>query len=595
MENLFGKITASLIDNDLSFPPELVDIINQNISPPEKVTADNIYIRAMYIVSDEVNSYGGRFPDDEFETVMNLIVDSPVLVGHRKDSLPIARNFHTEQKQKGNTNWIKVYFYWLKNAKGAETLKNNIDGGIYKECSISFTFSLPECSICGDDIRRCGHRPFKEYQTASGEKSTASFNYRKIDKVLETSIVYRGSVHDTTLTNELFSPDNDQLEIKGNTEKPALPTINRIWTSEILDPTHQYKIRPAYESIRVVVNNSDSGIVAQYCDNTIIDSQKLNKYLHKLSLPNGKYSLDCRLIGYRGKERQKLFELSKYLEGQKSKVTRLELRIYDLLSADNDSNELSDILVPSKIISKINLNETIKNFSTRYGVEITDCQTEKQYLLTNKKKVFLNIISKEQIAGGYKYGLSGRVSEADIKCTTSVTSRKNLQIGLSIEIECSSLRLIDKNIELSHPKLIDSAGKSAKNENIELLINSTISQNSRPTYIVSQCSNKDLLLTINKDSNKENYRIRNFSFDKLKQKSRFLAEEADIIKDQSNTQLGFGQILQSDCNGSSNILNLNGYFDGQFRFRPIVLNHTNRFLFYQVFNNQTGGDHRVTK
>ncbi|MCP4634784.1 MAG: hypothetical protein GY855_17790, partial [candidate division Zixibacteria bacterium] len=296
-------------------------------------------------------------------------------------------------------------------------------GGIYKECSISFTFSLPECSICGDDIRRCGHRPFKEYQTASGEKSTASFNYRQIDKVLETSIVYRGSVHDTTLTNELFSPDIDQLEIKGNTEKPALPTINRIWTSEILDPTHQYKIRPAYESIRVVINNSDSGIVAQYCDNTIIDSQKLNKYLHKLSLPNGKYSLDCRLIGYRGKERQKLYELSKYFEGKKSNVTRLELRIYDLLITDNDSNELSELLIPSKVISKNNLIETVNNLSTRFGVEITDCQTDKQYLLTNKKRIFLNINSKEEIAGGYKYGLSGRVGGAsfnqDVYCQRS--------------------------------------------------------------------------------------------------------------------------------------------------------------------------------
>ena len=132
MENLFGKITASLIDDDLSFPPELVDIINNNIAPPEKVTQDNIYIRAMYIVSDEVNSYGGRFPANEFDSMMSLIIDSPVLIGHRKDSLPIARNFHAEQVQKGDTNWIKVYFYWLKNAKGAETLKNNIDGGIYK-------------------------------------------------------------------------------------------------------------------------------------------------------------------------------------------------------------------------------------------------------------------------------------------------------------------------------------------------------------------------------------------------------------------------------------------------------------------------------
>ena len=33
---------------------------------------------------------------------------------------------------------------------------------------ISFLFSMPECSICGKDIRRCPHVPFQEYETGPG-------------------------------------------------------------------------------------------------------------------------------------------------------------------------------------------------------------------------------------------------------------------------------------------------------------------------------------------------------------------------------------------------------------------------------------------
>ena len=93
MENLLGKITASLAEKDPAVSDDLVAKINENVRPPAPVSSDEVYIRAMYIVSDEVNSLGGRFPTDEHEKLLELLTDSPVLIGHRKDSLPIARNF----------------------------------------------------------------------------------------------------------------------------------------------------------------------------------------------------------------------------------------------------------------------------------------------------------------------------------------------------------------------------------------------------------------------------------------------------------------------------------------------------------------------
>ena len=203
MEKLKGQIQAVLSEKEISPDEGLVNLINIRIKPPVPVTSDDVYIRAMYLVSDQVNSYGGRFPLDEQKRITELVIDAPVLMGHNKEKLPIGRNFKAELVDREGKSWVKVWFYWLKNSKGAESLQENIDHGIYKECSLGFTFEFPECSICLEDIRICQHLPFKVYLDSSGNQKQAHFNYRKIVKVLETSIVYRGATPDTSFSLDL--------------------------------------------------------------------------------------------------------------------------------------------------------------------------------------------------------------------------------------------------------------------------------------------------------------------------------------------------------------------------------------------------------
>ena len=203
MENLLGKVEAYLSEIEIEVSDDLISLINSRIKPPIPVKKEDIYIRAMYLVSDQVNSFGGCFPLDEHPKLAELLIDSPVLIGHSKERLPIARNFKADLVKKDEVNWVKVYFYWLKNSPEADSLKGNIDHGIYKECSIGFSFEFPECSICGEDMRRCQHIPFRTYEKENGEKTQAFYNYRNIIKVYETSLVYRGAVFGTSMTNEL--------------------------------------------------------------------------------------------------------------------------------------------------------------------------------------------------------------------------------------------------------------------------------------------------------------------------------------------------------------------------------------------------------
>jgi hypothetical protein len=163
VEELLAYVGAELKKPEDEISDELVALINARIKPPKPVTKEDIFVRTMYLVSDEINSYGGCFPLGELHNLTNLVIDSPVMIGHTKEKLPIARNFKSEVVQKEGKNWVKVWFYWLKNSKDAFSLKENIDHGIYKECSLGFVFEFPECSICGEDMRKCRHVPFKTY------------------------------------------------------------------------------------------------------------------------------------------------------------------------------------------------------------------------------------------------------------------------------------------------------------------------------------------------------------------------------------------------------------------------------------------------
>lgn len=179
---------------------ELIELINNRIQPNQPLKEDDVFIRKMFLGSDQINSFGGRFDRNELAKMAELVVDAPVLVGHDHQKLPIGRNFKAEIVERNGTVWLATHFYWLTAALGAENLAKNIDGGIYKEVSAAFLFETPECSICGQDIRSCEHIPFRRYALPSGSFAPAFFWYRNIFKVLETSLVFRGAVPGTRIT-----------------------------------------------------------------------------------------------------------------------------------------------------------------------------------------------------------------------------------------------------------------------------------------------------------------------------------------------------------------------------------------------------------
>ncbi|MBI5265723.1 MAG: hypothetical protein HY851_00680 [candidate division Zixibacteria bacterium] len=363
MAEQLGRLSAQP-GNIVPKPPDnLLALINQRIAPTQPLTDEQVYVACMYLVSDQVNSFGGKFPTDEHDRIAALLIDSPVIVGHRKDQLPIGRTFHAELVERDGRNWVKSSFYWLRSVAGAEDLKDNIEGGVYKECSIAFTYSLPECSICGHDIRICEHEPFQEYTTSSGP-SQCHFNYRQIERVLESSLVYRGAVPDTLVTRET---ENQAVDATPPEKLTILDHLSR------LDPDRLYVVVPRYDSLPVVAGCSGGSLSVRRFDGVSLGARIIEQLCDK-QLENFA-SRPALLVGYHGKERCRLSDLERYLANQSGPVSRLVLALYpdtrNGVRVQKRRGSLRGLrTLPYRISSGAELHLIVPQIASRSGVEI---------------------------------------------------------------------------------------------------------------------------------------------------------------------------------------------------------------------------------
>lgn len=357
-----GRITARLTEPDEPIPDGLVQQINRNVRPPDPLGPNDVYIRSMYIVSDRVNSFGGRFPEEEHQRLAELLIDSPVMVGHRKDKLPVGRNFHAERTERDGRPWVRSYFYWLRSSKGAGNLAENIDGGVYKECSVAFTFGFPECSICGKDIRLCPHQPLERY-TRYGRRVTCHFNYRQIERVLETSLVYRGAVPETSIAKALA---------EGNkSNHPA--ENNRIDNVDELDPERGCVVIPRYDALDVIASIKNKRLVFTDQRGTIIGSETGYEFQPSGFKPDR--PVRGLLVGYHGRDRCPAKLTASFLEGHQTPVSRLVFNVLpgqgvDTLPNSSQRTGLDVRIIPYREALPVDLNRKALEIMTRDGVEV---------------------------------------------------------------------------------------------------------------------------------------------------------------------------------------------------------------------------------
>ena len=193
----------------------------------KQLNRDQVYIRSMYLCSSQLcETDWCRFSDRALEQVAEKVVGESVLAGHDKRSLPVARFFKAATVERPEIpdpqtgepgKWVRAWFYWLKGTQGAQDLALNMDGGIYREVSISWRYRGGRCSICNRPTHTCPH--------VSGASYDGKRCFTWIDDVLdvlEGSLVYRGADRETGIAGE-----------HGEAAVPEPTDIERLLTFEV--------------------------------------------------------------------------------------------------------------------------------------------------------------------------------------------------------------------------------------------------------------------------------------------------------------------------------------------------------------------------
>lgn len=209
-------------------PPSAEDLERIRTFASVPLRAEQVYVRSMLIASTNAcESDGCQFTRTALGQISERIVGQSVLSGHNRSSLPLARFFKAEvihgEAGSGEPDVVRAWFYWLRDTSGAHDLLLNIDGGIYREVSLSWTFRRWRCSICSAENGRCSHQVGRRYGDA--------VCFRLIDEVadvLEGSLVYKGADKASVVSRALGVDEEPRdVVLVAHEQDPVLQFLER--------------------------------------------------------------------------------------------------------------------------------------------------------------------------------------------------------------------------------------------------------------------------------------------------------------------------------------------------------------------------------
>jgi hypothetical protein len=137
---------------------------------------------------NQIDRHHSRFPDEELARVSALVPGRPLMERHDlRGTMPRGTFFRSALHRDGDRLSVRPDVYVLRTPENASFILN-IEGGVYRETSIGFSFRKPECSVCGRDLRSCDHVPGKTYGDTA-----CHYVMREVLEVVEGSVVASGS------------------------------------------------------------------------------------------------------------------------------------------------------------------------------------------------------------------------------------------------------------------------------------------------------------------------------------------------------------------------------------------------------------------
>lgn len=191
--------------------PLIRDYMGRNDIEPK-----DVIVRGTLIINSARDHYYSRFSEPAMHEVAEMLPGRPVMANHTYGmgslGLPLGRFFDASVVTRRppswterDSKWVEGLFY-LPNDDEGQRIARRIDLGIYKETSLGWRCSGADCSVCGDDVRTCGHVPGEVYERSG----IAEFSFSGITGVMEGSLVYSGGQKSTTTfvpVGERSAPD----------------------------------------------------------------------------------------------------------------------------------------------------------------------------------------------------------------------------------------------------------------------------------------------------------------------------------------------------------------------------------------------------
>ena len=616
---LLGLLGASLAEKEISPSDELVNLINLRIKPPKPVGKDEIHVRTMFLASDQINSYGGRFPQDELTKITELVIDSPVIVGHKKEKLPIARNFKAELVEKDGIKWVKVWFYWLKNSEGALSLKENIDHGIYKECSVAFLFDFPECSVCGQDMRKCPHIPFRSYAANQhGSKDDAAyFNYRGVNKVLETSLVYRGAVPNTSISDELSFYRKEKvfpLELVSPNAPFVSPShSNVIFRLEDLSSLcGKFLVEPLYQGIRAQIHKLDNQIKIWDKDGNEI-THKFPTLVNLLRLNQKDFIIDGELVKYRGNSRAPRSELFDYLSNSFKDDFGFKFKLFDILYLNQDLTSLplenrkkiiEDNFEDSNCLQKVkyqttsaeNLFSVIKKASSLEGAVIKEANSSyfsPHSWIVYKKNLEIDCLVKKvekNKAGTYNYFCTIKNQDKVVELGSTYSTHLEAKEGQIISVSPDMIEKAQNSYRWIAPKVMEIRKDKTSTDAISTLermcspeSNSNKVSSTKNSFRLAVLDGlKNILAIACENGEVLGFELSNFDSAKLNSKRKFLARKLENTPSRNLEVVDEGEVSFTEEKNRLNGFFLNGeLLKGNYKILPIKFKGCRNYLFFK--------------
>ena len=152
------------------------------------LAAEELAVFTLDLCHNQVDRHFSRFPDEELDVINAMTPGRPLMERHDlRGSLPRGTFFRSAVHREGEKKTVRPEVYVLRTRENEDFILN-IEGGVYRETSIGFSFELPECSICGKDLRTCDHVPGRSYGDAQ-----CHYIMRNVLEVIEGSVVPSGS------------------------------------------------------------------------------------------------------------------------------------------------------------------------------------------------------------------------------------------------------------------------------------------------------------------------------------------------------------------------------------------------------------------